>query len=365
MNINVKRDDLLKSMQAIIGVVERKQTMPILANVLLSLDNNKISITATDLEVELISTFNAKNENIGSFTASGRKILDICRALPIGADISISHNDKKIILSSGKSKFNLATLPENEFPVIKNIEQNDNIKIDQKELKRIIDKTHFSMAQQDVRYYLNGLLIEMDLDNIRAVATDGHRLAISTTKQDQVHNEKKQVIVPRKGVIELQRLLDGQGDIQVDLGTNHIQIKFQDVCFTSKLIDGRFPEYSRVIPSDTSNQLVANKESLKSALQRAAILSNEKYRGIRLTIKQNELIIQAHNPEQEEAEESIEIKYDGNEIEIGFNVNYLIDALNSIESENVVLSLVDNNSSCLITDPNESQSKFVIMPMRL
>jgi len=365
MNISVKRDDLLKSLQSIIGVVERKQTMPILANVLINLDNNKLSITATDLEVELISTLNVKSENIGSFTAPGRKLLDICRALPAGSDISISQGDKKIIISSGKSKFNLATLPENEFPVIKNIDQNDTIKINQKELKRIIDKTHFSMAQQDVRYYLNGLLLEVGSGTIRAVATDGHRLATSTTQQDQEQDARKQVIIPRKGVIELQRLLDGEGDIKIGLGSNHIQVKLQSVCFTSKLIDGRFPEYGRVIPSDTSNQLLADKEGLRSALQRTAILSNEKYRGIRLIIKQNELTIQAHNPEQEEAEESMQIKYDGNEIEIGFNVNYLIDALNSVESENVVLSLVDNNSSCLITDPKEDQSKFVIMPMRL
>jgi len=365
MNISVKRDNLLKSLQSIIGVVERKQTMPILANVLINLDNNKLSITATDLEVELISTLNVKSENIGSFTAPGRKLLDICRALPAGADMSISQSDKKIIISSGKSKFNLATLPENEFPVIKNIDQNDTIKINQKELKRIIDKTHFSMAQQDVRYYLNGLLLEVDSGTIRAVATDGHRLATSTTQQDQEQEAGKQVIIPRKGVIELQRLLDGEGDIKIGLGSNHIQVKLQSLCFTSKLIDGRFPEYGRVIPSDTSNQLLADKEGLRSALQRTAILSNEKYRGIRLIIKQNELTIQAHNPEQEEAEESMQIKYDGNEIEIGFNVNYLIDALNSVESENVVLSLVDNNSSCLITDPKEDQSKFVIMPMRL
>lgn len=365
MNISVKRDSLLKSLQSIIGVVERKQTMPILANVLISIDNNKLSITATDLEVELISMLNVKSENIGSFTAPGRKLLDICRALPAGADMSISQGDKKIIISSGKSKFNLATLPENEFPVIKNIDQNDTIKINQKELKRIIDKTHFSMAQQDVRYYLNGLLLEVDSGSIRAVATDGHRLATSTTQQDQEQEARKQVIIPRKGVIELQRLLDGEGDIKIGLGANHIQVKLQSVCFTSKLIDGRFPEYGRVIPSDTSNQLLADKEGLRSALQRTAILSNEKYRGIRLIIKQNELTIQAHNPEQEEAEESMQIKYDGNDIEIGFNVNYLIDALNSVESENVVLSLVDNNSSCLITDPKEDQSKFVIMPMRL
>ena len=365
MNINVKRDDLLKSLQSIIGVVERKQTMPVLANVLIAIDKNKLSITATDLEVELISTLNAKSESTGSFTSPGRKLLDICRALPAGVDISISHNDKKIILSSGKSRFNLATLPVNEFPVIKNIEQKRSIKMGQKDLKRIIDKTHFSMAQQDVRYYLNGLLLEVGADSVRAVATDGHRLATSITKQHHKQDEKKQVIIPRKGIIELQRLLDGEGDIEIDLGTNHIQAKLKDVCFTSKLIDGRFPEYGRVIPSDTSNQLVAEKNTLKSALQRTAILSNEKYRGIRLIIKENHLTIQAHNPEQEEAEESLDIKYSGSEIEVGFNVNYLIDALNAIDSENVLLSLVDNNSSCLIMDPKEDESKFVIMPMRL
>jgi len=365
MKIDVKRDDLLQSLQSIIGVVERKQTMPILANVLINIKPDHYSVTATDLEVELISYVHSDNEDEFSFTAPGRKLLDICRALPGNSSILIESKDNKIQVSSGKSKFNLATLPENEFPLIKDIKSNNEISIKQDRLKQIIDKTHFSMAQQDVRYYLNGLLIELESKKIRAVATDGHRLALSSSTTTDENEGGTQVILPRKGVMELQRLLDGQNEIKVTLGDNHIQVKFETVSFTSKLIDGKFPEYGRVIPSNTENKLKANKNDLKVALSRAAILSNEKYRGIRLIIKTNELTIQAHNPEQEKAEESIAIEYEGNDIEIGFNVTYLIDALNVVGSDEVILSVVDNNSSCLISDPEDETSKFVIMPMRL
>jgi DNA polymerase-3 subunit beta len=365
MKIDVKRDDLLQSLQSVIGVVERKQTMPILANVLINIKPDHYSVTATDLEVELISYVHSDNEGEFSFTAPGRKLLDICRALPGNSSILIESKDNKIQVSSGKSKFNLATLPENEFPLTKDIQSNNEISIKQDRLKQIIDKTHFSMAQQDVRYYLNGLLIELESNKIRAVATDGHRLALSSSTTADENEGGTQVILPRKGVMELQRLLDGQNEIKVTLGDNHIQVKFETVSFTSKLIDGKFPEYGRVIPSNTENKLKANKNDLKVALSRAAILSNEKYRGIRLIIKTNELTIQAHNPEQEKAEESIAIEYEGNDIEIGFNVTYLIDALNVVGSDEVILSVVDNNSSCLISDPEDETSKFVIMPMRL
>jgi len=365
MKIDVKRDDLLQSLQSIIGVVERKQTMPILSNILINIKADHYSLTATDLEVELISHVYSDNENEFSFTAPGRKLLDICRALPSSSSILIESKDNKIQVSSGKSKFNLTTLPENEFPLIKDIQSNNEIIIKQDRLKQIIDKTHFSMAQQDVRYYLNGLLIELESKKIRAVATDGHRLALSSSTTADENEGGTQVILPRKGVMELQRLLDGQNEIKVALGDNHIQVKFETVSFTSKLIDGKFPEYGRVIPSNTENKLKANKNDLKIALSRAAILSNEKYRGIRLIIKTNELTIQAHNPEQEKAEESIAIEYEGNDIEIGFNVTYLIDALNAVGSDEVILSVVDNNSSCLISDPEDETSKFVIMPMRL
>ncbi len=365
MKIEVKTENLLKCLQSIIGVVERKQTMPILANVLINVADERLSITATDLEVELIATTTVSSSESGSFTLPGRKLLDICRALPVTSDLLLQQDNSKISISSKRSKFSLSTLPENEFPLIKDISDIEVISVEQTNLKSLINKTHFSMAQQDVRYYLNGLLIESEGTNLRAVATDGHRLAISDTDLTESRDEKKQVILPRKGVIELQRLLDEKGRIEVLLGSNHIRVKFDDVCFTSKLIDGNFPEYQRVIPPNPENKLKVNTEKLKGALSRAAILSNEKYRGIRLTVQKNSLVIQAHNPEQEQAEEKMDVDYGGAEIEIGFNVNYLIDALNAVDSEDVHVLLVDNNSSCLIQDTDNSSYRFVVMPMRL
>ncbi|MDA9109213.1 DNA polymerase III subunit beta [Woeseiaceae bacterium] len=365
MKIAIKREDLLKSLQSIIGVVERRQTMPILANIMLTVEGGAVTLTATDLEVELIAKISVENTDSGSLTLPGRKLLDITRSLPGEAMITIVASEGKVVVTSGKSKFSLTTLPANEFPLIPGINSEHKIKINQSELRQLIENTQFSMAQQDVRYYLNGLLLEIDGDQLKAVATDGHRLAFCQKQLSVNSPEIKSVIIPRKGVLELQRLLDGTTDIEVELGSNHIKIVFESICFTSKLIDGRFPEYQRVIPSDTSNHLLANKEDLKTSLQRTAILSNEKYRGIRLVISENEITLQAHNPEQEEAEESIDVEYSGSDIEVGFNVNYLIDALNAIDATEVSLSMVDGNSSCLITDPNDAQTKFVVMPMRL
>ena len=364
MKITIKREDLLHSLQIIIGVVERRQTMPILANILMSTQNNILTMTASDLEVELISTITVDNADELSVTIPGRKLLDICRSLPADSIILLNHKENKVILTSGKSKFSLSCLPANEFPVIPNITGDHLVSISQPKLKQLIENTHFSMAQQDVRYYLNGLLLEIENNIFRAVATDGHRLAFS---QDILNDTiiSKSVIVPRKGVLELLRLLDGDNDITLELGENHVRIDFGNIVFTSKLIDGKFPEYGRVIPSDTSNHLTAEKDTLKTSLQRTAILSNEKYRGIRLIIKENEMILQAHNPEQEEAEETLDIRYSGNNIEVGFNVTYLIDALAAIDSQEVRLSMVDGNSSCLICDPNNEHTKFVVMPMRL
>ena len=364
MKITIKREDLLHSLQVIIGVVERRQTMPILANILMSTQNNILTMTASDLEVELISTITVDNADELSVTIPGRKLLDICRSLPVDSIILLNHKENKVILTSGKSKFSLSCLPANEFPVIPNITGDHQVSISQPKLKQLIENTHFSMAQQDVRYYLNGLLLEIENNVLRAVATDGHRLAFS---QDILNDTviSKAVIVPRKGVLELLRLLDGDNDITLELGENHVRIDFGNIVFTSKLIDGKFPEYGRVIPSDTSNHLTAEKDTLKTSLQRTAILSNEKYRGIRLIIKENEMILQAHNPEQEEAEETLDIRYSGSDIEVGFNVTYLIDALAAIDSQEVRLSMVDGNSSCLICDPNNEHTKFVVMPMRL
>ena len=365
MKLRAGRDVLLKPLQAVIGVVERRQTMPILSNVLLVARNGELSVTATDLEVELVAQAEVTVESDGEITVSGRKLLDICRALPDGSDIDISVSGEKLVIRSGRSKFSLATLPAAEFPTIEDIKAGQTITIEQKMLARLIEKTHFSMAQQDVRYYLNGMLLETSDNQLRAVATDGHRLALCEVTIDGASFDDQQVIVPRKGVLELQRLMDGKGSLNIELGSNHVRIQLKGIRFTSKLIDGRFPEYDRVIPKESSNELTADKESLRGALQRTAILSNEKYRGIRLIIRNGEIVIQAHNPEQEEAEEELEVSYSGEDIEIGFNVNYLLDALGAIEGDTVTLSVLDSNSSCLIRQPGNEDSKFVVMPMRL
>lgn len=366
MKLTVSREVLLKPLQAVIGVVERRQTMPILANVLMIAKDGGVAITATDLEVELVASAEVNVGTPGEITVPGRKLLDICRALPEGAEIALAQSGEKLGVRSGKSRFTLATLPAAEFPAVEDIQAADRLELSQDVLVRLLEKTHFSMAQQDVRYYLNGLLLETHEKQLRAVATDGHRLALcqvglETGRKGAV----KQVIVPRKGILELQRLLSGEGSVTLELGSNHVRIELDGIRFTSKLIDGRFPEYERVIPQDTDNRLTADRQLFREALQRTAILSNEKYRGIRLVIRKNNVVLQAHNPEQEEAEEEFDVRYEGDEIEIGFNVNYLLDALGAIDSEAVSLAVVDGNSSCLIRDPESDDCKYVVMPMRL
>ncbi len=365
MKLSASREALLKPLQAVIGVVERRQTMPILANVLLVAKDGQVAVTGTDLEVELVATVDVEVEGAGEITVPGRKLLDICRALPESAEVSISVSGEKLNVKSGRSRFSLMTLPAAEFPRVGDINAGQTLSVSQATLAKLLDKTHFSMAQQDVRYYLNGLLLETGQKCLRAVATDGHRLALCEVELDEQKMPEQQVIVPRKGVLELQRLIGGEGELQIELGSNHIRIQLEHIRYTSKLIDGRFPEYERVIPQDTDNQLTADREAFRGALQRTAILSNEKYRGIRLIIKKDGLLLQAHNPEQEEAEEEVEISYSGDDIEIGFNVNYLLDAFGAIESDEIVLAVVDGNSSCLLRDPGNDECKYVVMPMRL
>lgn len=366
MKLSTSRDSLLKPLQAVIGVVERRQTMPILANVLLVAKDNTLAITATDLEVELVASSAIDSVDApGEITVPGRKLLDICRALPGDANVKLSLSGDRMTLQSGRSKFVLATLPATEFPVVENIDAEQVLTVSQNDLGHLLEKTQFSMAQQDVRYYLNGLLLETSDDQLRAVATDGHRLAMCDIALSGASGSGTQVIVPRKGVLELQRLLGGDGDVQIALGSNHIRIELDDIRFTSKLIDGRFPDYDRVIPDTSKKAVTASREALRHALQRAAILSNEKYRGVRLEFSNNNVRIQANNPDQEEAEDQVEVDYGGEEMEIGFNVNYLLDALSAVENENVEVGLLDPNSSCIVRAPQDEQCLYVVMPMRL
>jgi DNA polymerase III subunit beta len=364
MKLTATREDLLAPLQSVIGVVERRQTMPVLANVLLSARDNRLAITGTDLEVELVAATKVGLEQPGDITVPGRKLVDIFRALPDGASVTLSTEGERAIVRAGRSRFTLSTLPAAEFPVIEEINAAQTLSLPQGEFRRLIDKTHFSMAQQDVRYYLNGLLLETQESSLRAVATDGHRLALCEIALSSP-GKAGQVIVPRKGVLELQRILGTEGDVELAIGTNHVRAQIGDIRFTSKLIDGRFPEYGRVIPSSPAKLVQADRELLRQALQRTAILSNEKYRGIRLAVRTDLLTIQAHNPEQEEAEDQVEVVYAGDEVEIGFNVNYLLDALSAIEGDKVEIGLTDANSSCLIHAPGLTQTRYVVMPMRL
>ncbi|HEX2667330.1 MAG TPA: DNA polymerase III subunit beta [Gammaproteobacteria bacterium] len=366
MKFEALRDTLLKPVQAVVGVVERRQTMPILANVLLTVTDKTLSVTATDLEVELVAEAEVDVKEKGEVTVPARKLLDICRALPEGAKVSLSLERDKVTVKSGRSRFLLATLPAAEFPAVEDIKSQRSVNLAQKKLRELIEQTHFSMAQQDVRYYLNGLLFELSPKRIRTVATDGHRLAMYDLDADVADLPTQQVIVPRKGVLELQRLLtDSEDPAKVSFGTNHVRVELPGLRFTSKLIDGRFPDYERVVPKAGDKDIVADRQVLRDALGRTAILSNEKYRGVRLQLAPNRLKVMAHNPEQEEAEDEVEVKYQGAELEIGFNVSYLMDALSALHTEQVRITLTDSNSSCLIRHPDNDNCRYVVMPMRL
>lgn len=366
MELKIERELLLRPLQQVIGVVERRQTLPILGNVLLKTSDNALSITATDLEIEMVSQIELKNSNFGEITLPARKFIDICKALPNDASLSIKVDAERATIRSGKSRFVLSTLPATEFPNIDSFEALLEFQIKQKQLKQLIDKTHFAMAQQDVRYYLNGLLFEFSENLIRVVATDGHRLALSDVEIDTGVSELQQVIVPRKAVMELARLLENSDEsVKVQLGSNHLRLTTGDLSFITKLIDGRFPDYQRVVPQGGDKIVIADRNEIHQALSRASILSNEKYRSVRFTLSSGSLQVMANNPEQEEAEEEISVDYEGPSLEIGFNASYVLEALNAIDDEQVQLELTDQNSCCLIRSPASEDSRYVVMPMRL
>jgi len=366
MKFTIDRESLLKPLQQVIGVVERRQTLPVLGNLLIVADEKGLQIIATDLEVEIQARATVQIDESGEITLPARKLVDICKALPEDAKIQFTFKDQKAQIKSGKSRFTLATLPAADFPVVDEIKSDCQFAVSQAKFKESIERTQFSMAQQDVRYYLNGLMLEIGSGLLRTVATDGHRLALCDTEVDIAVSHSRQVIVPRKGIQELLRLLDSSDEpVQVEVGANHIRLSTADVCFTSKLVDGRFPDYERVVPKNGDKIVVADRELFRQALSRASILSNEKYRGIRLNLCKNNVKIQAHNPEQEEADEEFEVDYQGSDLEIGFNVTYLLDVLSSVRSDNVEITLSDSNSSCLIRQPGTEQYRYVVMPMRL
>ncbi len=368
MKLNLQRESLLKPLQATIGVVERKQAMPILSNILLSVNGQDMAITGTDLEVELVGRSKmAVSTEFAQITLPGRKLMDICKALPEGASMELYEDKTQVIIRSGKSRFTLSSLPSEDFPIFSEQDPLVSFTLTQADLRQLLQRTHFAMAQQDVRYYLNGMLFEVNPDSLVLVTTDGHRLATGTLHTKIATDQRVQVIVPRKGILELMRLLEETDEpVIITISARQIRIASKEYQFTSKLIEGRFPDYDRVIPKINDKKISIDRELLKKTLSRAAILCNEKFRGLRFDLKTGSLTILANNPEQEVAEEELLVVYEGEPLALGFNVNYLIDVLSTLSADQVVLQLHDSNSSLLIEEAAGcGQFAFVIMPMRL
>ncbi|MCB1838202.1 MAG: DNA polymerase III subunit beta, partial [Alcanivoracaceae bacterium] len=342
MKFSINREQLLKPLQQVASVVERRQTLPVLSNVLLEVSGGKLSLTGTDLELELVARLDlAGDVQDGETTVPARKLVDICKSLPAEAEIRVESDGERLLIKSGRSRFTLSTLPANEFPNLEESGDGATFMIPPATLRQLIDRTAFSMAQQDVRYYLNGMLFELSKDKLRTVATDGHRLAMCDAEVQGLSGDA-QVILPRKGVMELSRMLgDTAGEVQVMVGKNHVRIVAGEITFTSKLVDGKFPDYQRVLPRSPDKIVFGSRLELRQAFTRAAILSNEKYRGVRLKLTKNSLDIVANNPEQEEAEEAVPVEYQGDSLEVGFNVSYLLDVLGVLSGEQVKLSLSD------------------------
>lgn len=361
-----KRNALLKPLQAVVGVVEKRQTLPILSNLLIHCEGDQLRMIGTDLELEMQSTVSVEVREPGAGTIPARKFFDICRSLPDDAEIRVNFEGERTIVRSGRSRFTLQSLPASDFPAMDCKGEKLRGRIEQQTLKTLLDRTSMAMAQQDVRYYLNGMFLECRPEGLRCVATDGHRLAMAQGLAETGVSEVISAIVPRKGVLEMQRLLENSTDmIEFSLGDNFLRISRSDLVFTSKLVDGRFPDYERVIPRQHDRTLLVNREELKGALQRVAILSSEKFRAARLHLLPDELRISAHNVEQEEAEETLAVQYPFEEMEIGFNIHYLIDAVNSLTGDVVKFLFKDSNSSGLIQTPDSEQPLYVVMPMRL
>jgi len=364
--VKTHRDTLLRPLQIVSGIVERRHTLPILANILIRKEGEKLSFLSTDIEVQITtSAIIGSGDETMATTVAARKLLDILRALPEG-EVSLKLDNKRMTVQSGKSRFNLQTLGAEEFPTVAVANQfNASVTLPQKMMKHLFNMVHFSMAQQDIRYYLNGLLLVVEGSKVMAVTTDGHRLAYCqvTTEQELPRQE---VIIPRKTIIELQRLLEETDEpVHINIANNQIKLNFADIELISKLVEGKFPDFNRVIPTGYVHHFSIGRESLLRSLQRAAIMTSDKFKGIRCVITPGSLKISSTNSDQEEAVEEIEVDYNGDSVDIGFNVTYLLDVLNNLKSDQIDIALGDSNSSALITVPGNDDFKYVVMPMRI
>ena len=367
MKLTISKETLLEQLSNVVGAVEKKHTSKILENILITASEENIKLVGTDLEIEMSSVFPIAAEQTGQITAPARKLFEICKALPADCFINIETEQDRLHIKGVRSRFELATLPADEYPLLDDIPIHNEFTIIEKDLKHLLEKVSFSMANQDVRYYLNGLLLEILDKQLLSVSTDGHRLAVSELQLTDDENKNLKIIVPRKGILELTRLLDSNSELPIvlQISDNHIRINKDNIRFTSKLIDGKYPDYQAAIPSNSVHIIELDRELFKSTLARVSILSNEKFRGIRLRLVDGTMTLHSNNPENESAEEEIDINYTGDSFEIGFNVTYLLEAVNHLEGETINLELSTPDSSALLHSNDDPHTRYVVMPIRL
>ncbi len=366
MKFIINRELLLTPLQQIVNVIEKRQTMPILANVLFKLTKNQLVLTGTDLEVQIVAKVALDNDVEASITIPARKLLDICRLLPNAAEIKFELVDNKIKIRSGRSRFSVSTLNADDYPNFEMSEMDCQFTMQAGQFKKALDKTVFCMANQDIRYYLNGIMLSIFNQQLKLVGSDGHRLSIYEDTIEQETGIELRIIIPRKGVLELVRLLDDDElEIQVEFSRNNIRVVIDNIIFSAKLVDSKYPDFSKVFDQSFNSPIHVQKQLLKEALTRVAILSNEKFKGVEFMIDGNDLQISTNNPEHEEADEAIVIEYQGEATSIAFNSQYVLDAVSNLDSELAVLTIAENASCCFIEEPSEQKYKFIVMPMRL
>jgi len=366
MKFIINREDLLLPLQQIVSVIEKRQTMAILSNVLLDVRENNLVLTGTDTEIQLIATISLDPEKTGMITVPARKFLDIIRLLPNKSEIKIEQKEDKIKVTSGRSRFSLSTLPAENYPEFAEAELENQFLINAGKIKKALDKTVFCMANQDIRYYLNGLLLHISNSKLKLVASDGHRLSIYEDDIGEATGFESRIILPRKCVIELNRLLDDEdAELHIQFSTSNIKFIIKNLTFSAKLVDSKYPDFSKVFEQAFFNPIHIQKHFLKDALTRVAILANEKFKGVTCNISQDLIQLNSHNPEHDEAEEELIIEYQGEPLSIAFNSQYLLDAVSNLDSELAVLTIAANSSSCFVEEPEQQLYKFIVMPMRL
>ena len=365
MDFYITKEEVVKSINLTLGVVEKRQTLPILSNVLFEVDESSLKLTATDLESEISTTSTISNfKSGGKITAPARKLSDLCRLMPDLAEIHFYLDGDNLKIETESGKYNLSTLPSEDFPVFETEDTQSQINISSQNLKNLITKTSFAMGNQDWRHYLNGLYMMIDDKVITTVATDAHRLAMATSSLNEASSESTSGIVPRKSINEIGKLVgDESENVVIQLGQTSIAANVSGTTFVSKLIEGKFPDYEQVIPSGESSLLVVDRKNFSESLSRVSVLSSEKYKGVRIITKKDSLNISANNPEKEQGEENLSCEYQGEEIDIAFNVNYLQEILSTIDSEKIQINFFGSEKSCLITDPNSENLKYVVMPL--